>query len=155
MTNLGSILKSRDITVPTKIQLIKAMAFPVVMYGCESRTVKKAERWKVDAFKLWCWRRLLRVPWTTRGYNQSMRTGLMRSEIVGHDWATELNWTEVGTNKRHKKPQNKTQTILKQNMHFLEKIWEFPWIRYSKLKKGAPQFHEMNISLDSKVFPSS
>ena len=170
MTNLGSISKSRDITMPT----IKAMAFPVVMYGCESWPVKKAERWKVDAFKLWCWRRLLRVPWTGRRYNRSIlkeispgclleglvlklklqyfghlmqradslektlmlggigsrrkrgrqrtrwldgiatrwtwvwvnsrswwwkgRPGLlrfMRSQRVGHDWATELNWTEL------------------------------------------------------------
>ena len=71
MTNLGSILKSRDITLPTKIHLVKAMVFPVVMCGCESWTVKKAERRKIDAFELWCWRRLLRVPWTARRYNQS------------------------------------------------------------------------------------
>ena len=66
MTNLHSILKSRDITLPTKVHLVKAMVFPVVMYGCESWTVKKAERRKIDAFELWCWRRLLRVPWTAR-----------------------------------------------------------------------------------------
>ena len=72
MTNLDSILKSRDTTLPTKVHLVKAMGFPVVMYGCESRTVKKAERWKIDAFELWCWRRLLRVPWTTRRSNQSI-----------------------------------------------------------------------------------
>ena len=66
MTNLDTTLKSRDITLPTKIHLIKAMVFPVVMYGCESWTVKKAERWRMDAFELWCWRRLLRVPWTAR-----------------------------------------------------------------------------------------
>ena len=66
MTNLDSILKSRDITLPTKIRLVKAMVFPVVMYGCESWTVKKAERQRIDAFELWCWRRLLRVPWTSR-----------------------------------------------------------------------------------------
>ena len=72
MTNLDSILKSRDITWPTKIHLVKAMAFPVVMYGCESWTVKKAERQRVDAFELWCWRRLLRVPWTARRSNQSI-----------------------------------------------------------------------------------
>ena len=71
MTNLGSILKSRDITLPTKARLIKAMVFPVVMYGCESWTVKKAECQRVDAFELWCWRRLLRVPWTARRSNQS------------------------------------------------------------------------------------
>ena len=72
MTNLDSILKSRDITLPTKVCLVKAMVFPVVMYGCESWTVKKAERWRIDAFKLWCWRRLLRVPWTARRPNQSI-----------------------------------------------------------------------------------
>ena len=72
MTNLDSVLKSRDITLPTKIRLVKAMVFPVVMYGCESCTVKKAERRKIDAFELWCWRRLLRVPWTTRRSNQSV-----------------------------------------------------------------------------------
>ena len=67
MTNLDSILKSRDITLPTKVRLVKAMVFPVVMYGCEGWTVKKAERRRIDAFELWCWRRLLRVPWTARG----------------------------------------------------------------------------------------
>ena len=72
MTNLDSILKSRDITLPTKVRLVKDMAFPVVMYGCESWTVKKAERWRIDAFELWCWRRLLRVPWTARRSNQSI-----------------------------------------------------------------------------------
>ena len=72
MTNLDSILKSRDITLPTKAHLVKAMVFPVVMYGCESWTVKKAERRKIDAFELWCWRRLLRVPWTARRSNQSI-----------------------------------------------------------------------------------
>ena len=72
MPNLDSILKSRDITLPAKVHLVKAMVFPVVMYGCESWTVKKAECWKTDAFKLWCWRRLLRVPWTARRSNQSI-----------------------------------------------------------------------------------
>ena len=72
MTNLDSIFKSRDITLPTKVHLVKAMVFPVVIYGCESRTVKKAERWWIDAFELWCWRRLLRVPWTARRSNQSI-----------------------------------------------------------------------------------
>ena len=72
MTNLDSILKSRSITLPTKVHLVKAMVFPVVMYGCESWTVKKAERRRVDAFELWCWRRLLRVPWTARRSNQSI-----------------------------------------------------------------------------------
>ena len=70
MTNLDSIFKSRDVILPTKVRLVKAMVFPVVMYGCESWTVKKAEHWRVDAFELWCWRRLLRVPWTARRSNQ-------------------------------------------------------------------------------------
>ena len=72
MTNLDSIFKSRDIILPTKVRLVKAMVFPVVTYGCESWTVKKAERPRIDAFELWCWRRLLRVPWTTRRSNQSI-----------------------------------------------------------------------------------
>ena len=72
MTNLDSILKSRDITLPTKVHLVKAMAFPVVMYGCESWTIKKAEHRRIDALELWCWRRLLRVPWTARRSNQSI-----------------------------------------------------------------------------------
>ena len=72
MTNLHTILKSRDINLPTKVHLVKAMVFPVVMYGCESWTVKKAERRRIDAFQLWCWRRLLRVPWTARRSNQSI-----------------------------------------------------------------------------------
>ena len=72
MTNLDSILKSREITLPTKVHLVKAMVFPVVMYGCESWSVKKAERRRIDAFELWCWRRLLRVPWTARKSNQSI-----------------------------------------------------------------------------------
>ena len=72
MTNLDSILKSRNITLPTKVHLVKAMVFQVAMYGCESWTIKKAECWRIDAFELWCWRRLLRVPWTARRSNQSI-----------------------------------------------------------------------------------
>ena len=72
LTNLDSILKSRDITLPTKVHLVKAMVFPVVMYGCESWTIKKAECQRINAFELWCWRRLLRVPWTARRSNQSI-----------------------------------------------------------------------------------
>ena len=162
MSNLDSILKRRDITLPTKVHIVKAMVFPAVMYGCESWTVKKAEHQKIDAFKLWCWRRFLRVLWTARRSNQSIRkeispgcsldrlmlklklqyfghimrrvnslektlmlggwdgwmasptqwawvwvnsgswwwTGMsgmlqfMGSQRVGHDWVTELNWTE-------------------------------------------------------------
>ena len=72
MTNLDSLLKSRDITLSTKVRLVEAMVFPVVMYGCESWTIKKAEHLRIDAFELWCWRRLLRVPWTARRSNQSI-----------------------------------------------------------------------------------
>ena len=78
MTNLDSIFKSRDITLPTKVHLVKAMVFPVVMYGCKSWTVKKAERRRIDAFELWCWRRLLRVPWTSRRSNQSILKEISR-----------------------------------------------------------------------------
>ena len=82
MTNLNSILKSRDITLPTKVCLVKAMVFPVVMCGCEIWTVKKAERWKIDAFELWCWRRLLRVPWTSRRSNQS----ILKESVLNIHW---------------------------------------------------------------------
>ena len=80
MTNLDSICKSRDITLPTKVRLVKAMVFPVVMYGCESWTMKKAEQRRIDAFELWCWRRLLRVPWTARRSNQS----ILKETSPGH-----------------------------------------------------------------------
>ena len=188
MSNLDSILKSRDITLPTKVHLVKAMVFPVVMYGCESWLVKKAECRKIDAFEQWCWRRLLRVPWTARRSNQSIleeiisgcsleglmlklklqysghlmrrvdslektlmlgglgaggegddrgwdgwmasptqwtwvwvnsgswwwtgRTGMLRfmgSQRVGHDWATELNWTELNWWPATLKKTNKNQ----------------------------------------------
>ena len=82
MTNLDSILKSRDITLLTKVRLVKAMVFPVVMYGCESWTMKKAECQKIDAFELWCWRRLLRVPWTARRSNQS----ILKRSVLGVHW---------------------------------------------------------------------
>ena len=103
MTNLDSILKSRDITLPTKIHLVKAMVFPVVMYGCESYTIKKAECWRIDAFEPWCWRRLLRVPWTARRSNQSILKEIsfeysvgrlmlkLKLQYVGHlMWRTDL-----------------------------------------------------------------
>ena len=124
MANLDSILKSRDITLPTKVCLVKAMVFPVVVYGCESWSIKKTEHWSIDAFELWCWRRLLRVPWTARKSNHSILReispeysleGLMlklKLQYFGHlmqrtnsyqsmglqrvrqYWVTELNWTE-------------------------------------------------------------
>ena len=98
MTNLDSILKSRDITLPTKVHLVKAMVFPVVMYGCESWTIKKAEHWRIDAFELWFWRRLLRVPWTSRRSNQSILKKIspeysldslmlkLKQQYFGHHW---------------------------------------------------------------------
>ena len=94
MTNLDSILKSRDITLLTKVRLVKVMVFPVVMYGCESWTINKAKHWRIDAFKLWCWRRLLRVPWTVRRSNLSV---LEESVLVVHwnDWCkakTPILW---------------------------------------------------------------
>ena len=82
MTNLDSILKSRDITLPTKVHLVNAVVFPVVMYGCESWTIKKVECRRIDAFELWFWRRLLRVPWTARRSNQSM----IRKSVLGVHW---------------------------------------------------------------------
>ena len=84
MTNLESILKSRDITLPTKVHLVKAMVFPVVMYGCESWTVKKAERRNSDAFELWCWRRLLRVPWTARRSNHAVLKEISNKHLNIH-----------------------------------------------------------------------
>ena len=83
LTNLDSILKSRDITLSTKVRLVKAMVFPVVMYGCENWTIKKAECRRIDAFELWCWRRLLRVPWTARRYNQSILKEMSPDWFIG------------------------------------------------------------------------
>ena len=103
MTNLGSLLKSRDITLPTKVCMVKAVVFPVVMYGCERETVKKAERWRIDAFKLWCWRRLLRVPWTARMWNHLF---LKKSTLNIHwkNWCCSSNplatWCEELTHRK-------------------------------------------------------
>ena len=95
MTKLDNILKSRDITLPTKVCLVKAMVFPVVMYGCESWTIKKAEHWRIDAFQLWCWRRLLRVPWTARRSNQSILKEISPWIFIGRTDAeaeTQILW---------------------------------------------------------------
>ena len=119
MTNLDSILKIRDITLPTKVHLVKAMVFPVVIYGCDSWSVKKAERWRIDVFELWCWRRLLRVPWTARRSNQSILKqispgcsleGLMlklklqilwpphvKSWLIGKETDARTDWGQKGT----------------------------------------------------------
>ena len=96
MTNLDSILKSRDITLPTKVRLVKAMVFPMVMYGCESWTIKKAERQRIDAFEVWCWRRLLRVPWTAKRSNQS----ILKRSVMGvywKDWCWSWNSNTLAT----------------------------------------------------------
>ena len=95
MTNLESILKSRDITLPTKFHLVKAMVFPVIMHGCESWTIKKAERWRINAFELWGWRRLLRVPWTARRSNQSTLKGVLN--IHWKDWCWSWNSNTLAT----------------------------------------------------------
>ena len=104
MTNLNSILKSRHITLPTKVHLVKAMVFPVVMLGCESWTIKKAEHWRIDAFELWCWRRLLRVPWTARRCNQfilkeispecSLEGLMLKLQYFGHLMWSWLIWKD-------------------------------------------------------------
>ena len=96
ITNLGSMLKSGDITLPTKVRLVKAMVFPVVMYGCESWTIKKAEHQRIDGFKLWCWIRCLRVPWTARRSNQSIKR---RSVLSVHwkDWYWSWNSNTLAT----------------------------------------------------------
>ena len=96
MTTLNSILKSRDITLPTKVCLLKAMVFPVVMYGCESWTIKKAERQRIDASELWCWRRLLRVPWTARRSNQSIQRKSVLN-IHWKDWCWSWNSNTLAT----------------------------------------------------------
>ena len=100
MTNLDSILKSRDITLPTKVHLVKVMVFPVVMYGCESWTIKKAECWRIDAFELWCWRRLLRVPWTARRSNQSIlkeiSPGCSLEGLMLTHWKRPWCWEGLG-----------------------------------------------------------
>ena len=137
MTNLDSILKSRDITLPTKVRLVKAMVFPVVMYGCGSWTVKKAEHQKIDAFELWCWRRLLRGPWTARRSNQSILKeispgcsleGLMlklKLQYFGHLMrradSLEKNLILGGTGTRRRRGR---QRMIWLDMS-LSKLWEF------------------------------
>ena len=105
MTNLDSILKSRDITLSTKIHLVKAMVFPVVTYGCESLTIKKAEQWRIGAFELWCWRRLLRVPWTARRSNQSILKEISPQSLLNrlmlklklqHFWSPDVKSRLIG-----------------------------------------------------------
>ena len=120
MTKLDSILKSREVTLLTKVCLVKAMVFPVVMYGCESWTIKKAERWKIDAFELWCWR-LLRVPWTATRSNQS----ILRKSVLNIHW-TDWCWSWSS---------NTLATWCKEMTH-----WKRPWC-WKRLKVGGQGDH--------------
>ena len=99
MTNLDSILKSRDVTLPTKVRLVKAMVFPVVMYGCESWTIMKAEHWRIDAFELWCWRRLLRLHWTARRSNQSILEEISPEYSLERLMLTPILWPPDAKNR--------------------------------------------------------
>ena len=118
MTNLFSILKSRDITLPTQVHIVKAIVFPVVMYGCESWTIKKAECQRIDAFELWCWRRLLRVPWTERRSNQSILKEISPEYFHWKDWCWSWN-------------SNTLATWCKELTH-----WRIPWC-WERLKAGG------------------
>ena len=141
MTNLNSILKSRDITLPTKVHLVKAMVFPVVMYGCESWTIKKAEHWRTDAFELWCWRRLLRVPWTARRSSQSilkeispeysLEELLLKLQYFGHlMWRTDsfektLMLGKIEGGRREWQRMRRLNGITDLKDMSLSKLWEF------------------------------
>ena len=141
MTELDSILKSRDITLLTKVHIVKAMTFPVVGYGCESWTIKKAEHWRVDALKLWCWKRLLRAPWTARRSNQSILKdinpqysleGLMLK--LKHEHFGRLMWrTEVlGKNRMLGKTEGQRRRV-QQSMRWLDSITDSRDMNLSKL----------------------
>ena len=143
MTNLDSMLKSRDITLPTKVHLIKAMVFPVVVYGCESWTIKKAEHWRIDAFELWCWRRLLRVSWTGRRSNQSILKEVSHEySLTDADAETPILWPPNAKNwligkhpdagkdwRREEKGMTEDEMVgwhhWLNGHEFLSKLWEF------------------------------
>ena len=141
MNNLDSVFKSRDITLPTNVHLVKAMVFPVVMYGCEGWTVKKAECWRIDAFELWCWRRLLRVPWTARRSNESILKeispeysleGLMlKLQYFGHlNVKSQLIWKDPDAGKDWRQEEKGTREDEmvgwhhRLNGHEFEKLWD-------------------------------
>ena len=132
MTNLDSILKSRDITLPTKVRLVKAMVFPVVMYGCESRTIKKAECRRIDAFELWCWRRLLRVPRTARRSKES----ILRKSVLGvhwKDWCWSWN--------------SKSLATWCEELTYLKRPWCRPWRGQQRMKWLDGITDSMDMSL--------
>ena len=140
MTNLNSIVESRDITLPTKVRLVKAMSFPAVMYGCESWTIKKAERWRIDTFELWCWRRLLRVPWIARRSNQSILEEI-NPEYSVQELMLKLKFQYFGCLKRRANSLEKTLILGKiegrrrgrQKMRWLDGIIDSMDMSLSKL----------------------
>ena len=141
MTNLDSTLKSKDITLPTKFRIVKAMVFPVVIYGCESWTIKKAEHWRIDGFELWCWRRLLRVPWTARRSNQSILKEIS-PEYSSEGLMLKLKWQSFGHLMRRTDSLEKTLMLGKteggrrrgrQRMRWLDGITDSMGMSLNKL----------------------
>ena len=129
MMNLDSVLKSRDITLPTKVHIIKAMVFPAVMYGCESWTIKKAKRRRIDAFELWCWRRLLRVPWTARISNQSILNKINPEYSLDGLWSFDtkswLIWKEPDAGKDWRQKEKRAAEAEMAGQHHWFKGHEF------------------------------
>ena len=148
MTNLGSILKSRDITLPTKFRLVKAMVFPMVMHECESWTVKKAEHWKFDAFELWYWRRLLRVPWTARRSNQSILKEIspgcsLRTDAEAETpmlWLPHSKSWLIGKDPDAGRDWGQEERRGQQRMRWLDDITDWMGMSLSKLREFVMRF---------------